>query len=255
MGGSLGRAPGASLEFEDRRAYMPGDDIRHVDWRALARTDQVVIRQHREEVTPVVELLLDDSASLGVSERKAQLAVDLMQVLCIAARTSGFSVRLLRLSNRAELLDPRSFERDGLNFQGRLPLGDLVGDAGSILRPGTTRILVSDFLSPHDAEALVRRLAAGAGALGLIQVLSKFDIDPPLGSALRLVDAESGEHRDLVLDAATVDAYLVRLERLTEGLSQECRRAAGVFGRVVAGDDDGLESACRGVLRQRGVFE
>src|SRR5262245_63351680 len=88
-GERLGRASGASLEFQDRRPYQPGDDVRHVDWRALARSDQLVVRQWREEVLARVEILVDTSRSMAIDERKAQLAVDLAAMLAHVAREDG----------------------------------------------------------------------------------------------------------------------------------------------------------------------
>ncbi len=252
-GGALGRAPGSSLEFEDRRAYVAGDDVRHVDWRALARTDQVVVRQHREEVTPVLELLVDDSASMGTDGAKAQLCVDVACVLASAARSGGLAVRMIRLGNAPELVEAQGFDTRGFDFTGRSPLGDTFAQAGRLLRPGTTRVLVSDFLSPHEPRLLVSRLAAGAGACALVQVLSAFDVNPAAGEALRLVDAESDASLNLVLDERTVAAYRQRLERWTAGLSEEARR---VGGRMVTLEATAtLEDAARGPLCARGVLE
>ena len=78
---------GSSLEFQDRRLYEAGDDVRHLDWRAFARTDELFVRQYREEIQPRLELLIDDSRSMAVTETKAQLAVD------VAAPTSRASRR------------------------------------------------------------------------------------------------------------------------------------------------------------------
>lgn len=253
-GQMLGRAPGASLEFEDRRSYAPGDDVRHLDWRALARTDQLLVRQYREEVTPVLELLVDDSRSMGADEAKAQLCVDLVSVLVGAAHSAGYGVRLVRLGERAEPMELARFEAHGLLFEGRHPLAQTARGAASLLRPGTARLLVSDFLSPHEPQALVRPLGASAGALGLVQVLSSFDANPPVGQALCLVDAESGEGEDLVLDESTVGAYRGRLERLGEGLAREARRAGGALVTVIAEGADSLRAACHDDLCRYGIL-
>ncbi|MGK0217543.1 MAG: hypothetical protein ACI9HE_001021 [Planctomycetota bacterium] len=253
-GQTLGRAPGASLEFEDRRGYAPGDDVRHLDWRALARTDQLLVRQYREEVTPVLELLVDDSRSMGADEDKAQLCVDLVSVLVGAAHSAGYGVRLVRLGQRPEPMELARFEADGLAFDGRVPLAETARGAASLLRPGTARLLISDFLSPHEPQGLVRPLGAGAGALGLVQVLSAFDADPPVGQALRLVDSESAEGQDLVLDEATVSAYKSRVERLGEGLAREARRAGGALVSVIAEGTDSLQAACHGDLCRFGIL-
>ena len=47
---------GESLEFQDYRDYTPGDDLRNLDWNVLARSDREVVKVHREEVAPVIEM-------------------------------------------------------------------------------------------------------------------------------------------------------------------------------------------------------
>ena len=56
---------GASVEFAEHKKYSPGDDIRHIDWRALARTDRYFVKQHQREVVLSCLLVLDCSASMG----------------------------------------------------------------------------------------------------------------------------------------------------------------------------------------------
>ncbi|MBI2194583.1 MAG: DUF58 domain-containing protein [Planctomycetes bacterium] len=63
----LHRSPyrGSSVEFADHREYVPGDDLRHLDWKTLARTDRRTIKQYEEETNLRAHLLLDVSASMG----------------------------------------------------------------------------------------------------------------------------------------------------------------------------------------------
>src|SRR6476646_437313 len=61
----LGRGTGSSLEFQEYREYVPGDDIRHLDWGAYARSDTLMVRLFREEISPRTEILLDASRSMA----------------------------------------------------------------------------------------------------------------------------------------------------------------------------------------------
>src|SRR5690606_31412307 len=72
IGDRAGRGIGSSIEFEDWRDYQPGDDLRHVDWRGYARTDVLKVRLYREEVAPVLDVVLDVSRSMAVTPRKAR---------------------------------------------------------------------------------------------------------------------------------------------------------------------------------------
>lgn len=250
-GERLARTSGASLEFQDRRAYAPGDDLRHLDWRALARTDQLLVKVQRAEVLPRLELCADLSRSMAVEPQKAGLAVDLLEVLSGAARAAGCSVALVGLGERAPALERARLER-GLDFDARIPLPEALRGAAGLLRPGAVRILVSDCLCPVEARALVRPLAAGAGAAALVMVLGRRDAHPEPGEALRLVDAEDGASLDLELDALALRRYHERLARLTEGLRLECARAGARFARVVA--DAPLGELCRTVLFPAGLL-
>lgn len=252
-GATLGRGPGASLEFHDRRAYAAGDDVRHLDWRAFARTDQLMVRLHREEVAPELELVLDASRSMGVEPAKAQRAVDLAAFLDAAARAAGYRTRIVRLGARPELVPSDRFVAEGLDCDDGAPLGQALAAAAQLLRADAVRVLISDLLSPEDAAALTRDLAARAGAFAVVQVLGELDAHPAPGDALRLVDAETGAAVDVVLDRRTVDAYLARLGRLEAAWADATRRRGGVFARVLASDP--LERMARGPLLQAGIVQ
>jgi uncharacterized protein (DUF58 family) len=252
-GERLGRGTGASLEFQDRRAYAPGDDVRHLDWRAYARTDQLLVRQFREEILPSLELLVDTSRSMACDEAKAALALDVAGLVVAAARGEGFRVSVLALGDRPDRVEATSFLEHGLELDARSALADVVREAHGLLRPGSLRILVSDFLSPHVPEELVRALARGAGGLALLQVLSEGDVDPPLDTALRLTDAETGEDLDLVVETAVRRRYLERLENLGEALQRECRRHGAPCVELRATMP--LEEHVRGGLFREGVLE
>lgn len=234
IGERLARGTGSSLEFQDRRAYQAGDDVRHVDWRAMARTDQILVRQYREEVLPRVEIVVDTSRSMAVEDAKAQLTVDVTAMLLLAARGAGFQSILALAGDRPELADAAQFDAAGFEFEARTPWPPALTAALSTLRAGSMRVLVSDFLFPHDARELIRPVAARGGGLAVVQVLGASDVHPEVGAALRLTDAETDVTHDLVLDARAVERYLERLERLTRGLHEECRRAGARFVRLEA---------------------
>ncbi len=249
----LGKGSGSSLEFEDRRDYAAGDDIRHLDWRTFARTNQLQVKLYREEITPRVEIFVDDSRSMQTDPVKAQQAVDLTALLAQVARKDGFQVALIALGDTLEPIPLDRFQSEGLRFDGRAPLQDALLRARPFMRPGALRFVISDFLSPHDAPELVRPLSARSGGLSLLQVLSSADAAPEVGRALRLMDAESGESIELVLDGPSVDLYLERLRNLTLALGEESRRGRGCLATLHS--TQSLEQHCRETLLRLGVLE
>jgi uncharacterized protein (DUF58 family) len=252
-GERLGRGPGSSLEFEDRRAYVAGDDVRHLDWSAYARTDQLQVRLHREEVVPRLDLVLDASRSMAVDEEKGQRAVDLAAFLAEAARRAGLAARVIAVGERIEPVEPARFAAEGVLLGGRRNLLELLPATLALLRPRALLIVVSDFLFPHDPAELVRPLQARAGPMALLQVVSSFDAAPTVGAAARLTDAESDATHDLVLDAGAVSRYSARFAALRDALATECRRASAPFIPTTA--DTPLEIALRRDLLPCGLIE
>src|SRR5579872_2809988 len=63
---------GFSIEFTQHREYVPGDDIRHLDWKVLGRTDRYYLKQYEQETNYVAHILLDGSQSMRFGEKKGR---------------------------------------------------------------------------------------------------------------------------------------------------------------------------------------
>jgi uncharacterized protein (DUF58 family) len=102
-GAHLVRQRGQSLEFREFRPYLPGDDIRHVDWRASARhhrRDELVVRTFEHEVQTRVVISIDTRATMRLPEAasKLQLALWFAEAMSYIAGRSGDSVALHALA-------------------------------------------------------------------------------------------------------------------------------------------------------------
>jgi len=251
-GSELAAGVGASLEMQDRRSYAPGDDVRRIDWSAYARTDQLLVRQYRNEVAPKLEVLLDLSASMGVDAQKAQLAVDLAALFCGLAAASGAPTQLLLLQNELLPSAPEALDH-GVAFEGQRPLGELLGDAAARARPTAQRVLISDLLTPSDGTAAARNLAARTERFSVLQVLTPAEIEPELSGPARLVDAEGGATLDMIVDQGSVAAYRKRLEHLRRSWREATEHIAGRFCCVTVGAP--LDAVCRDRLAAEGWLE
>lgn len=242
-GNRLGAGPGASLEFHDHRAYVPGDDLRHVDANVLARTDQVMLRRFRIEVSPRVEILLDASASLGLPPAKARLAAGVTALFAELAARAGTAPRLHVLTGgQARRLDGGGRE----SWRGRLRdlaaggPDSLLAGTPPPLAAGSDRILIGDGLCAEGGAAVVRRLGQGAGRICLVQVLSRTELDPGVQGPVRLDDVEGGSAEHMLDDTAR-SAYRARLARHQEGWAASLRgRGPGLITCVA---EDGLDAA------------
>jgi len=247
-----GTGVGSSVEFQDRRAFLPGDDLRRLDWRAYARTDRMLLRLHREEVTPVLELLVDDSRSMAVEAEKAARLVELVALLVEAARGGGWRVRLRLLSGGGgSTLELDRLLREGLSLEGvGSPLPGARALAGG-LAPGSLVVLASDLLFPGEPDGLLNALLARAGRLAVLQLLGSEDQDPPVGT-YRLRDAESGEEIERALDETAIATYRERLARHVAGWREACLRRGALHVTLPA--RVALEPLARGPLSEAGLL-
>jgi hypothetical protein len=246
-GDLAGRRTGSSVEFQDRKDFVPGDDLRHVDWRGYARNDRMTVKLFREEITPVVDIIIDGSASMSVTVEKAARRAGLGYLFSLLSRKLHAMVRVHRVSDRlVRLYSPEEILQNP-DTRYTNPLLPLAGSAAA--RPGGIKIFISDFLFPLVPSDLINCFR-GADRVVAIQVLSSFENDPEVdlavGAMLRLEDAEADFHLDVRLDRNTIDGYRKRLAALRSGLDQALRGTGGCF--AVALDNESLDDTARKLL-------
>ncbi len=239
---------GASLELHDFRAYQPGDDLRQVDWNAVARTGELILRVRQDEVSPRVEVLLDGSRSMALSPRKAACAREVALLAVEVGLGQGLAPVLLTAGARPERVEG-AVCRDALRASDFDARDDLAAALGRLppLRPCGVRVVVSDFLFEADLGAFLARLSRGAAALFLVQVLDAEDLEPTGGEGARLVDAESGAALEELLTEDVLAAYARRFEE-----HQRMLRAASVRAKaslLTAPSPEPLRALLAGPLR------
>jgi uncharacterized protein (DUF58 family) len=239
-GSTLGARAGASLEFRDHRGYELGDDLRHVDWNAFARTDQLSVKLFREEVSPHLDVLIDGSRSMALADSaKARATLALAGFLTAAAANAGFSHAGWLLAADAVPLGDRTRRPDAweaVRFEYRESPVAAVGGVAARWRPRGVRVLLSDLLWDADPAPVVRQLADRAASAVVLQVLAADDADPPPGGHLRLIDSETDAVREVRVDTAMAARYRANLRRLQGDWHDACRGAGVVFETVVAED-------------------
>jgi uncharacterized protein (DUF58 family) len=237
-GARVNRRTGGSLEFRDHREYHPGDDLRHVDWNVVARSDRLIVKQFHEEVSPVVDVIVDGSRSMQLAETpKAEAAVSLASLLATAARNAGFPYALSVARERLEVVARGAMRASewpelAFDFAGS-PAAALLGSA-SVLRPMGIRILISDLLWEGEPRTVLSSLAHNAAALIVVQVLAASEESPDLRGGWRLVDVETGKWREIVFDSAAAARYNDALLRHRSLWDDAARHVKAVIVRGVA---------------------
>lgn len=246
-GSRLGQGPGASLEFHDHRSYVAGDDIRHIDWTVYARSDQLVLRRYRVEVSPIVEILLDGSASVDAYPGRFAALCDLAAVLMIIAERDGGRPRLWLLQSTPQRLDPGGPGRWRTALHNATAHGAVGCDAVlPQLSPGSERVILTDGMCPEPARTLIDRLGRGAGRVAAVHMLTAEERDPTQRGPCRLRDPDQGE-RECVLTDTHIQHYKERLVRHHQSWQYALQgRGAGL---AHCRFEDGLASHCQELAR------
>jgi uncharacterized protein (DUF58 family) len=238
---------GFSQEFAEYRAYMPGDDLRHVDWNVYARSDKMFLKRFKGETNTLLTILLDCSRSMayasktrpngGKSIEKLEyarfLAASLVylahlqrdatglivfddEVRSFVAPSSrqGQMIRLMHAIDKAEAGTRTDFAR---------PFSHLV----DFLRKRSLVAAISDFW--EDPETVIKAVApirARGSELVLFHVLDPEEIQPKVKGSVLLEDLESGQTMQ-VSAAYANNEYRDKMSSHLEAIKQKAT-AAGI---------------------------
>jgi uncharacterized protein (DUF58 family) len=186
---------GDGYEFVELRAYVPGDDVRRIDWAATARAGELQTRVVLEDVALTLAALLDDSASMRVGRSRTLLEAgeDALRAWFGTARSGD---RLLRIASDHVGAPHEPIER-------AFDLGGALRTARAALRRGTALLAIGDWyeLESRDDD-LLAQLGAWCDCTALVARDPWYD-GLPIGGIVRFAGAEGGGLR----------AYVGRRER------------------------------------------
>lgn len=234
-GRNYGKKAGSSLEYLDHREYMPGDDVRHIDWSALARTDKLSIKLFREEIAPHIDVIIDGSVSMA-SAAKSGAAWAIAEFFRCAALNSGYSISFWLIkdkpfkysSKNLELLDCADSEIDfSGNFAERFVAFPPRFSSNGI------RILVSDLFFSIEPAHLLRILGDKAAIYAVIQLTDSADASPDFTGNVRLIDSETGEYIELVADVPVINNYRSNFMRHQENWRRSCVGSGANFCSLI----------------------
>lgn len=241
---------GRGMEFEEVRPYVPGDDVRHIDWNVTARTGQPFIKEFREERELVLMLVVDVSGSVhfggggrdGETDKRRQLA-RVAGALAFAAIRNNDKVGLLTFSDRVERFVPprksrghawaviRAVFEDHPQGQGT-DLAQALEHTARMLRRRAVVCVLSDFLPGVGRPEPSRQLQV----LAWRHQLHCFVVHDPLEARLppvglvELVDAETGRTR-------LVDAGRARLQSSVRSRVQGLQRVGARVCEIPVDED------------------
>ncbi len=196
---------GRGMEFEEVREYMPGDDVRNIDWNVTARMNAPFVKVHREERELTVMLLVDVSSSgaFGSTNRlKNELAAEAAAILAYTAVKSNDRVGLVIFSDRVERYIPAQkgtahvwrVIREILLFRPNRRATDLEGALEFMAKVTKRRcvvFIISDFLDEGYDERM--RVLGRRHDITSVTVSDPREEELPRIGLVELEDAETGE--------------------------------------------------------------
>lgn len=245
-----GAGAGSSIDFQDHRAYLPGDDPRHIDWAAYARSGNYTMKLYREEVSPSVDVLLDVSESMFVAPEKARRVFELFHFSLESARRCGAALHCHLL--RGDESAPWAIDA-ALGFGDWSALPWRKTGASLPWRQGSLRVVISDLLFPGSPTSLLTSLSSARGIGLIFSPFSQTESDPDWAGNIEFADCETGIRRSQRVTPSLLSAYRAAWRRHFALWEEGCRLHRVVLARV--GDEhDFLESLRRDAV-PRGAVE
>ena len=244
-------ARGQSVEFADYRTYVPGDDLRRIDWNLFGRLERLFLKLYEEERELPVTIYLDSSESMSFGrvskfDFARQVAASVGYVaLCgfdritvepfpLADDQAGLVGELRAVRGRRSAM--RFF--DNLNrlkawgtadFNQALRLGAMKHRAQGVI------VVLSDFMDPAGYEDGLKSLANRGSEVHAVQILAPEELEPLIYGDLRVIDSETGAEQEVTFGKYRLKAYRATVQNYCRRLQEYCR-ARGIRYQLAQSD-------------------
>jgi uncharacterized protein (DUF58 family) len=225
----------AGLEFADYRPYVPGDDLRYVDWNIRARLGELLVKVAPEERSAEIDILVDVSRSMDFGDpnklwhaRRLAVAIGAVGLLhADVVRSYGLADTALEPGSRLDapsMVGVLSDQVASLSGSARTDLPAAVHAYRRVREHADLVVLISDGLVPPAAlTAALTELAGQAPSLAFVHVLDASELRAPGGGPLELRDLETGQLLELTLSARAAASYAQLAERFRSGVERSVR--------------------------------
>ena len=245
------RMIGAGQEFEQYQRYVPGDDLRRVDWHLFARCDQLHCRMQTPDTMARIAIVLDASASMGyqgtdVNCSKLRCACIVAACLAFLTERQGDAIGLFTYGDKSKNIISKNISFNLLcrYLENLAPHGDAhseecLGTACDYIRERGIVVWISDFLGEESTiENTLRAFQAAGKSCYAIQVLDPAELELSLQDTHRFEDPEST--RQITTNPVLIRPdYLTRMTAFLESIRQACLRQSVPLARLTAKDDLG----------------
>ena len=243
------------MDYSESRLYLPGDDVRTMDWRVTARTGRPYTKVFEEERDRAVLLVVELGATMAFGTRRAfksVVATEAAALIAWATTMNGDRIGAILVS-AAGLTDIRPASgRRGISRVLRAlasvastpptgakrepTLASTLSRVGQVARPGTLVVLISDFYSLDvEAEGHMKQLRGHDDFL-LLRVCDPIETMPPPPGQYPISDGVAGTVLDL-RSAPTRERFVRHIAEHTERLDKLCNQLGAPRLDLVCGDN------------------
>ena len=256
------RRKGQSVEFADFRQYVPGDDLRSLDWNLYARLDKLIVKLFMEEEDLHFFTLIDASLSMDFGNpTKLEYAKQLAAALGFVGLIRTDRVRIETLGQGAHQQGPvlrgrRSVWRM-LDYLDGIQAGESTSLAQGVKNFCVRNsgrgivVLISDLMDKDGYEAALRYLVSRQMDVYVIHVLSQEEIDPEVKGDLKLVDCEDQDIAEITVSAPLLAKYKSTLNAFVSGAQEFCNRRG--MNYLLANNQTPVKDLIGSYLRRRGL--
>lgn len=240
---------GQSVEFVQHRQYVPGDDVRHVDWKVWARQDRLVIKQYEEDTNLRCTLLVDSSASMqyGTGEHnKFEYACTLAACMALLVLRQQDAVGSVLFDSRLKSRVPqRTSQRhltdilaslENAQPQEKTELGSVFRDAVQTFPRRGLMILISDLLGAEKSGLRgIDTLRRAGHDVMVLHLLHDDELDFPFTDSTRFEGLESADHLTCNPKALR-EGYLESVGKFLERVRHACAASKSDYMLVRTSD-------------------
>lgn len=253
---------GSSVEFAEYRKYVPGDDIRMLDWHVYARTDRFYLKEFEADTNLRGYFVLDCSGSMsfsGKGETKLEFARKMIAAMAYLLVQQGDAVGLSCFGEKSVLDVPSRRNAahlrnifDGLGALkpgGETALGTALHQLAERIPQRSLVMVFSDFFTPvEELLAALQHLRFRKHDLAIFHLLDRAELDFDFTHPTRFVDLESSAA--LLAEPETIrDRYFNALHAFLDRLKKGCREFKAEYRRVITDED--YEKAVASFLMER----
>lgn len=226
---------GQSVEFVQHRQYVPGDDVRHVDWKVWARQDRLVIKQYEEDTNLRCSLLIDSSASMSYgrgAQTKFEYACVLAACLALLVLKQQDAVGSVLFDSKIRSRVPlRTSQRHLTDIlaslevakpQEKTNLDSVFRDVVQTFPKRGLMILISDLLGAEESSLRgIDTLRRAGHDVMVLHVLDDDELDFPFSDPTRFDGLETDDHLTCN-PRALREGYMEALERFLDRVRRSC---------------------------------